>query len=243
MSLSPILALHIAGGTVSVLSGGATLCFRKGSRLHRRAGIVFVVAMLTMATCALYLAVAKLQIPNILGGVLTLYFVTTAWLTVKRKEQAPGLFDWGALLFVLTIAATQIALATQAALSASGKKYGYRPAFYFVFGGLALLSAAGDIRMLLGRGLSATQRLARHLWRMCFALFVATGSLFLARPHLFPVFMRKSGMLMVLGFGPLVLMIFWLVRIRFMKTARKPPVPVRDRAYAARPTAATGVMP
>jgi hypothetical protein len=242
MSISPILALHIAGGTVGVLSGGATLCFRKGSRLHRHAGIVFVAAMLTMASCALYLAVVKFQIPNILGGALTLYLVTTAWLTVRRKQQAPGLFDWGALLYVLAIAASQIVLGTQAVMSASGKKYGYRPGLYFVFGALALLSATGDIRKLLGPGLSATQRLARHLWRMCFALFVATGSLFIARPHLFPVFMRKSGMLMALGFAPLAFMIFWLVRIRFTKTARKPPVPVKDGSYVARPTAATGVM-
>jgi hypothetical protein len=198
--------------------------------------------MLIMAMCALYLAVAKFQIPNILGGALTLYFVSTAWFTVRRKQQAPDFFDWGALLYVLTIAGSQFVLATQAALSASGKKYGYRPVFYFVFGGLALLSAAGDIRKLLGPGLSATQRLARHLWRMCFALFVATGSLFIARRHLFPVFMRKSGMLMVLGFAPLAFMIFWLVRIRVINRRKKPPLPAKNGAYSVQPQPMAGVM-
>jgi hypothetical protein len=36
-----------------------------------------------------------------------------------------------------------------------------------------LLAAAGDLRMLLRGGLFGAQRIARHLWRMCFGLFIA----------------------------------------------------------------------
>jgi len=86
---------------------------------------------------------------------------------------------------------------------------------YFVFGSLALLAAAGDIRMLLRGGVFGVPRIARHLWRMCFALFVAYASLFLARPHLFPAVLSRTHVLFVLGVLPLILMIFWLVRVRF----------------------------
>jgi hypothetical protein len=44
-----------------------------------------------------------------------------------------------------------------------------------------ILAAAGDVRVLrfgLPRG---GPRLARHLWRMCFALFIAAGSFFSIR--------------------------------------------------------------
>jgi hypothetical protein len=231
MSFSPILALHIAGGSVGVVSGFATLLFRKGSRPHRQAGIVFVVAMLIMGAGAAYLAAKKLQPGNFMGGLMTLYLVTTAWLTVRRRDQSPGAFDWGALAFALAIAAIQIVFGVQAVLSATGKKYGAGPAPYFIFAVVALLLAAGDVRMLL-RGLSGTQRLARHLWRMCFALFAASGSIFLARPHLFPVFMRKSGMLIFLAFAPLLAMIFWLVRIRITGSRKRPAVSVRGDAYS-----------
>ena len=45
-----ILFLYIAGGTVGIISGAVALLSRKGGRLHRIAGTVFLVAMLIMAT-------------------------------------------------------------------------------------------------------------------------------------------------------------------------------------------------
>jgi hypothetical protein len=79
--------------------------------------------------------------------------------------------------------------------------------------------------MLLRRSISATQRLARHLWRMCFALFVAAASIFLARQQVFPALFRKTGVLFFLSFLPLMLLIFWLIRVRFPNTyMRRGPV-------------------
>jgi integrase len=52
---------------------------------------------------------------------------------------------------------------------------------YFFFGTVALLCAAGDVRVLLRGGLSGTQRLVRHLWRICFGWFIATISFFLGQ--------------------------------------------------------------
>ena len=45
-----ILFLHIAGGTLGIISGSVALLSRKGGRMHRLAGTVFLVSMLTMAT-------------------------------------------------------------------------------------------------------------------------------------------------------------------------------------------------
>ena len=86
---------------------------------------------------------------------------------------------------------------------------------------MALLFAAGDVRMLARGGVSDAQRIARHLVRMCFALFIATGSLFLARPHLFPALLRKTHILFLLGILPLILMVFWLFRVLFTKAYEK----------------------
>lgn len=72
---------------------------------------------------------------------------------------------------------------------------------------------------MLRRGVSGRQRVARHLWRMCFALFVASASKFLARAHLSPVFLQKTGVLFGLSFLPLGLLIFWMFRVRFAKRA------------------------
>ena len=60
--------------------------------------------------------------------------------------------------------------------SQTGSKEGFPAAAYFIFGSVALLSAVGDIRMLLRGGVFGAHRIPRHLWRMCFALFIAAVS-------------------------------------------------------------------
>lgn len=226
----PLLVLHICGGLVGLLAGAMAIFFRKGSRWHGIAGNVFVVSMLTMASAGVTLAVMKSQPGNIVGGTLTFYLVATAWMTAKRRAPETGLLDWGALLLILTLAAVELTWGVEAATSPTGLKYDYPPGPYFFMGSVALLAAVGDVRMLVRRGISGTHRLARHLCRMCFALFVASASLFLARQQLFPVFMRKTGTLVLLSFLPLLLMIFWLVRARFAKaynSTRRPIEPMK----------------
>jgi hypothetical protein len=99
-------------------------------------------------------------------------------------------------------------------------------------GTVVLLMAAGDVRMIL-RGLSGTRRIARHLWRMCFGLFFASGSIFIARTHLFPAWLSTTPILLFLGVLPLLLMIFWLIRVRFIKQFNEPAVPGRTPAPRA----------
>jgi hypothetical protein len=215
MSYSPILLLHIASGTLGMLSGFVAAFLRKGSRRHVRAGNVFVVSMMSLGATGVYLAALKHQPGNILGGALTFYLVTTAWLTARRRDAGTGIFDWGALLVVIAVAATEVTLGVEAAMSPTGLKYDYPPWPYFIFGFIALLATIGDIRMLVRGGITGTQRLARHLWRMCFALFIAAASIFLARQQIFPVILQKTGVLIFLSVLPLLLMFFWLFRVHF----------------------------
>ena len=222
---SAILVFHISGGLVGLLSGAAAMFLRKGARAHGIAGDVFVISMLCMAGAGVSLAVMKSQPGNILGGMLTIYLVATAWMTARRRERATSIFDWAGLLIVLGIATANLTFGIQAAFSPTGLRYDYPPGPYFFLGSIAVMALGGDIRMLVRNGVSGTPRIARHLWRMCFALFIASSSLFLARQHLFPELMRKTGTLVLLSFGPLLVMIFWLIRIRFanalkMKGAR-----------------------
>jgi hypothetical protein len=205
-----------------MLPGFVAVFLRKGSRQHAIAGDVFVAAMLGLSASGVYLAFMKSQPGNILGGSLTFYLVATSWLTARRRVGAPGLFDWGALLLVLAVAAFDVTYGIEAAISQTGLKHGYSPGPYFFLGSVALIAVAGDIRMLLRRGISGSHRIARHLWRMCFALFIAASSIFLARAHVFPALLRKTGVLVFLSFLPLILMIFWLVRVLFTKHGTNP---------------------
>ena len=212
---SVLLPLHIIAGTLGMLSGFVAVFLRKGSRRHGLAGNVFVVSMLILSSSGVYLAIMKHQPGNILGGTLTFYLVATAWLTARRREGRPGIFDWGALLLIFALTAIEVTFGLEAATSPTGLRYDYPPGPYFFLGSVALLATVGDVRMLVRGGIAGTQRLARHLWRMYFALFIAAGSIFLARQQMFPAILRRTGALVFLSILPLLLMIFWLLRVRF----------------------------
>jgi Predicted membrane protein (DUF2306) len=214
MHFSPMLLLHICSGLVGLFSGAVAVCFRKGSKGHRVAGNVFVVSMLSLAGSGVFLALIKSQPGNVLGGSLTFYLVATAWMTARRRNAGGGIFAWGGLLAVLAVLAVATTFGVEAATSSMGLKHDYPPGPYFFLAFVALVAVVGDVRMLVHGGVFGVQRVARHLWRMCFALFIASMSIFLARQQLFPALMRKTGALVFLSFLPLALMVFWLIRVR-----------------------------
>jgi uncharacterized membrane protein len=215
MSLSPVLVFHISAGTLALLSGVAAVSFRKGSNRHRLTGNVFVISIFSLSASGACLGFMKHQTLNGLQGVLTFYLVATAWRTARHRDGETGIFDWGALIVPLAVGAGLAFYGLEAANSKTGSKDGYPAAAYFIFGSVALLFAAGDVRMLVRGGVSGVQRIARHLFRMCYALFTATGSFFLGQQQVFPAALRKTNVLFIPAFLPLLLMIFWLFRVRF----------------------------
>ena len=221
MRYSPILLVHICAGTVGLLSGAVAMTLRKGSRQHGIAGNVFFVSMLTMSSAGVYLALMKHQTSNVFGGLLTFYLVATAWTTARRRDGETNLLDWGALFVAVAVGAVIASFGFEAANSPTGSKDGVPAGMYFVLSSVALLCAAGDLRMLCRGGFFGVHRIARHLWRMCFGLFIASASVFLARPQIFPAFLRRTHVIFVLGIVPLPLMIFWLVRVRLTTAFKK----------------------
>ena len=83
-------------------------------------------------------------------------------------------------------------------------------------------AALADFKLVLRNGISGAQRIARHVWRMCFGLFVATGSLFLGQMQVFPAWLRETPVLYVLALAPLPFLIFWMLRVRLSKRWRGP---------------------
>jgi hypothetical protein len=177
--------------------------------------------MMTLAASGVYLALMKHQTANFLGGMFTGYLVATAWKTARRKNEETGMFDWVALVVVLAVGATDITYGLEAGNSPTGLKDGDSAGMYFFLASLAALAAAGDVRMLVRGGVTGVQRLARHLWRMCYAQFIAAVSIFLARKALFPALLQKTGALYFLSFLPLLVMIFWLFRVRIANAYKR----------------------
>ena len=222
MQISSLLVVHISGGIVGLLSGGVAMSFRKGSRGHRVAGNVFFVAMLCLSSAGAYMAYfVKPNMGNVMGGVMTFYMVATAWATAKRKDGETGIFDWGALLVPLAVGVLLLIGGVQAAQRQVPSKNGVPIGMLFFMGSVGLLSAAGDVRMLVRGGVSGARRIVRHLWRMCFGLFIATGSFFLGQQKVFPASWRGATVWFVPALMPLVLLIYWVLRVWFTKAFKQ----------------------
>jgi uncharacterized membrane protein len=219
---SILLTLHVSAGILGVLTGAVALFFLKGSRGHRLSGLFFVAAMLCMAGCGAILAVMKSQPTNVCAGVLTFYMILTAWFTARRTEQAKtGIYDWVGLLIGLAVGISITTMGIRVVTGASPPIDNAPTPAFFIMGGIALLSSAGDLRMIVRGSMAGKQRLIRHLWRMCFGLFIATGSFFLGQQQVFPAFLRGSTLLVVLGFLPLPVLFYWLLRVRLSKSYRR----------------------
>lgn len=226
-----ILFLHIAGGTVGLLAGFAALTVRKGSRPHRLAGHAFFVAMLFMT--AIGAAVSPFLTAtdgaprwfDALAGTLAFYLVATGWATVRRRPGTAGRFEVAAFLFASLAAVAAAMLGAQAAASPVSTLAGYGPEGYYLFAGLLALGAGFDLKLILQGGIAGTPRIARHVGRLCLALFIAAGAFFFGQQQVMPEFVRGSPWLAVPPFATLGLMAFWLVKLRltgFLRRRRRP---------------------
>lgn len=200
-----MLYVHIIAGLLAILAGFVALFAPKGRYLHRRSGQVFVVAMVAMlgfgAIMAIFFADAQ---ANGIGALFTIYLVLTALLTVKRPVREVRGLTRGLALFAGALGI--IALTGLPSPNA------------ILFSAIAFACAASDFRMLRKGAIQGVQRLVRHLWRMTSALFVATASFFLGQAKVLPVEIQNFALLSIPVLTVLVMLIYWLVRVRGRKS-------------------------
>jgi uncharacterized membrane protein len=231
-----LLPIHIAAGGLAIVVGAVALSVKKGGTIHRRSGLLFVYAMLVMGISASILGLRKggLTDGNVMVGFLTLYFVGTALTTVRPDSRWTRRINAVALTFALGLALGAIVSGVKAfngpRLSPGGVPFRTIGVVSFVVATVLLLGAVGDLRILRFGPPRGGQRLARHLWRMCFALFIAAGSFFSIRERVANILpepfttgpMRALPILLLFG-----AMFYWLWRVRRRRTL---PVLVREES-------------
>ena len=230
--MQSFLFVHIIGGSLAIIAGYAALFASKGGWLHRRAGMLFVCAMIAMGVGASVVGLARGK-STWLGGPLVIYFVVTGIMTVRRQE-TPRLLQMVLLALALALGIISIVAPVNAALT-PGSTVQPPMVASVVNGILLLLAAAGDIRVLRFGALRGNRRLARHLWRMCFAMFMATGSFFLGQARFIPKPLRITPLLLILSFLPIVMLFYWRWRVRRRRGAFVTSAPLRTSVKWASP--------
>lgn len=215
--IKSLLVVHIVCGIAAILLGAMAVTVRKGGRIHAGAGNWFAAAMIGLGITAAILEPFRTPQPGSpITGLFVCYFVATSWIAARRRDGSTGRFEMLACAVALGTAALMI----WAGLTGkSTTPVGSGPVF--MLAGLSLVAGLLDLRVVLRKRLSAGERIRRHLWRMCFALFIATGSFFLGQQKVMPAAVRGSPMLFVLAFAPFAVMLFWLVRLRLGKAMAK----------------------
>ena len=214
-----LLPIHVAAGGLAMIFGYVALFAKKGGTIHRRSGMFFVCAMLVMATSGSILGLSKNGAAdgNWLGGLMTAYFVGTALTTVRPVSRWTRGIDVAALAVALGVAFINIVSGVIAYNSPQRGLNGYSFLMYFILATVPILAATGDVRIMRSGVLRGGPRLARHLWRMSFALFIAAGSFFSIRERVAKILPEPfttgpmRALPIVLLFGA---MIYWLWRVR-----------------------------
>ncbi len=215
------LPIHIVAGALGIIAGFVALYTAKGGKLHRGSGRLFVYAMLTTAVAGLTIAVVRGVAPaiNVPAALLTAYLIITSLLTVRPLAAAPRWVDVGLLLVAVAVCLTSFTFGFEAVANGGTRKG--MPAFpFFMFAVVGLLASVGDLRMLRSGALTGAFRLARHLWRMSFALFIAALSFFIGQAQVFPKPIRIAPLLALPVLAVLLTMFYWLWRVRVRRSLR-----------------------
>ena len=236
-----LLPIHIAAGGVAIVLGAVALSAKKGGTIHRRSGLLFVYATLVMGISASILGLRNgLTDGNVMAGLMTAYFVGTALTTVRPASPWTRHIDAAALAIVVGLALAAVVGGVRAfdspRVSPTGVPFRTIGVMSFVVATAMILAAAGDVRIMRSGLPRGGPCLARHLWRMCFALLIAAGSFFSIRERVAMILpepfttapMRALPILLVFG-----AMFYWLWRVRGRRTPpRRETTPLRVDAGA-----------
>ena len=231
-----LLPVHIAAGGLALVLGAVALLVRKGGATHRRSGQLFVYAMMVMATTAAILG-------NVVGGLMTIYFVGTALTTVRPPSPWTRRIHAVAVTFAAGLALLAIVGGIRDVnsplLSPGGVPFRTIGVMSFLLAAVLLLAATGDGRIVRSGMPRGGPRLARHLWRMCFALFIAAGSFFSIRERVAQVLPAPLTTAPIRALPILLIfsaMFYWLWRVRSRRRlpalVRHDSVPLATRAKA-----------
>jgi hypothetical protein len=200
---------------VAIITGTIALAVPKGSRLHKQSGLVFTLAMVMSGLTAAGIGTYENRPSQVFGGLVAAYLVFSAMTTVKPLPGIGQRVNVALMVLVFAYAVASLYGGVVEWLDPTVKVVG-RPRVVppLVIGTVMLLAAMGDLRVIRARGLRGSRRLARHLWRMCFGLFIATGSFFLGQMKFIPEPVRSVPLLLVLAFAPIAFLFYWMWRVR-----------------------------
>ena len=157
------LVLHIIGGGTGLITGTINIAHKKGDKIHRQSGKVFLYSMLTAGFSSLVLSVLHVNYFLFIVGILTIYLTSTGkrYLLFKQTLQTPQKIDWILTFGILLTALIFISLGILRLINSD--KFGI---VFIVFGILGIRFFWIDFINYKGKSGIKNYWLTGHLQRM-----------------------------------------------------------------------------
>lgn len=195
--ISLVGQIHFAIGSLSLLAGCAAFLLPKGRPAHVAAGRGFAISMLLLCASGLYMSITREIVFTVFLSLFAAHAVTTGWLAAVRRSGQMGMPERALALLIAGVGLASLVTGMWVMNTASGELDGLPPVGFFSLGGVAILIAMIDLQALVRRTVSPKHRIARHLWRMGFSMFIATFIFFFGNNHVLPEVLRADIWLVV----------------------------------------------
>ena len=152
-----LLVIHIAAGSVALLTAFVALVTAKGGVIHVRAGRVYAIGMTLIFLTAIPLAILGASVFLLLIAFFSFYLVFAGWRFARNRSRRPQPVDWIAVAILGLTGVAMWGYAVVLALSGAGN---WITLVAFGFIAVALSVADG---LFFNRGRSGRRRPAPHL--------------------------------------------------------------------------------
>ena len=169
-----LLGIHIVGGGTSLLLGLYILITKKGTKLHKRIGIVYYLAMVTAALVAMPMCYLHPNYFLFIISVFTAYMLLTGkrYLTHKTLSSV-GAYDWALTIIMALFGSAFIMFGSMNLFK--GSTFGV---VFLVFGVISLLFVYQDWINFKGKSTIRNFFLTTHIQRMM-GSYIASVTAFL----------------------------------------------------------------
>lgn len=169
-----LMALHIAGGGLSLLLGACVLLTKKGGKLHKVLGSIYFYTMLLASLVALPMAYIHPNYFLFIIGVFTAYMLISGkrYLAIRKLSDVRKM-DWALTVVMLIFGLLFIALGIYNIISGN-----YFGTVFLVFGAISILFVYQDNQNFKGKSNIKNFWLTTHLQRMI-GSYIASATAFL----------------------------------------------------------------
>ena len=212
-----LLIIHIAAGSIALLTALAALVTAKGGTIHVRAGRVYAIGMTLIFLTAVPLAIMGANVFLLLIAFFSFYLIFAGWRFARNRSRRPQPVDWVAVAIMGLTGLAMWGYAVALGVSGSGQWV-----TMLAFGSIAVALSVAD-GLFFNQGRNGRRRPApylriqRHLTNMMAGTIATVTAVMVVNVSMNPVWL--PWLLPTFVITPLI--VWW--NVRTARQARRSP--------------------